>query len=65
MPAEIVPPAIPRTPTGKNLEVPVKRMLQGLSLEEAAALGAADDPDAALRSYDELARAGAAAGAGQ
>jgi len=65
VPAEIFAPAIPRTLTGKKLEVAVKRMLQGLSLEEPAAFGAADDPDAALRSYDQLARARAAVGAGQ
>jgi acetoacetyl-CoA synthetase len=55
-------PAIPRTLTGKKLEVPVKRILQGLPLDEAAALGAVDNPDA-LRWYHELALARAATGA--
>ncbi|MEZ5078670.1 MAG: acetoacetate--CoA ligase [Solirubrobacterales bacterium] len=47
VPDEIVAaPAVPRTRTGKKLEVPVKRILQGTPLEEAAALGAVEDPDA-------------------
>ena len=56
-------PAVPRTLTGKKLEVPVKRILQGLALEEAAAIGAVDQPDA-LRWYYELARTRASVGAG-
>jgi acetoacetyl-CoA synthetase len=43
-------PAVPRTPTGKKLEVPVKRLLQGHHLEDAVALGAVDDV-AALQWY--------------
>ena len=39
-------PAIPRTLTGKKLEVPVKRLLQGRPLEEAVATGAVDDIEA-------------------
>lgn len=40
-------PAVPRTLTGKKLEVPVKRLLQGRPLEEAAAAtGAVDNVDA-------------------
>jgi acetoacetyl-CoA synthetase len=39
-------PAVPRTLTGKKLEVPVKRLLQGRPLEEAAATGAVDNVDA-------------------
>ncbi len=35
---------IPHTRTGKKLEVPVKRLLQGAQLEEVADLGAVDDP---------------------
>jgi acetoacetyl-CoA synthetase len=36
-------PAVPRTLTGKKLEVPVKRLLQGEPLTEVAAPGAVDD----------------------
>jgi acetoacetyl-CoA synthetase len=47
VPDEIVPvPAIPRTLTGKKMEVPVKRLLQGRSLAEVAAPGAVADPHA-------------------
>jgi acetoacetyl-CoA synthetase len=42
----VVAPAIPRTLTGKKLEVPVKRILQGLKAEDAAALGSVDRPNA-------------------
>ena len=38
-------PAIPHTKTGKKLEVPIKRLLQGAALENAVDLGAVDDPD--------------------
>lgn len=45
-PDEIVQvPAIPRTLTGKKLEVPVKRILEGLAPEHAAAAGSVDRPD--------------------
>ncbi|MCG2621993.1 acetoacetate--CoA ligase [Arthrobacter sp. I2-34] len=37
--------AIPHTRTGKKLEVPVKRLLQGVALSEVADLGAVDDPE--------------------
>jgi len=37
-------PAIPRTLSGKKLEVPVKRILQGTPPDEAAARGALADP---------------------
>ena len=57
----LVAPAIPRTLTGKKLEVPVKRILQGLPVEQAAALGAIDVPDV-LRWYAELPMARHAAG---
>jgi acetoacetyl-CoA synthetase len=43
-------PAVPRTLTGKKLEVPVKRVLQGHRVEESVALGAIDDV-AALQWY--------------
>lgn len=36
---------VPRTLTGKKLEVPVKRLLQGETVEAAAAAGAVDRPD--------------------
>lgn len=36
--------AIPHTRTGKKLEVPVKRVLQGADPEAALSLGAVDDP---------------------
>jgi len=38
--------AIPRTLSGKKLEVPVKRILQGVPAEEAASRGALVDPTA-------------------
>ncbi len=36
---------LPRTLSGKKLEVPVKKILRGASIEEAAAKGALTDPD--------------------
>jgi acetoacetyl-CoA synthetase len=54
-------PTVPRTLTGKKLEVPVKRILQGIPVERAAALGAVDAPDA-LRWYAALPVARRAAG---
>ena len=39
-------PAIPRTLTGKKLEVPVKRILQGVAPDQAAAAGSVDHPEA-------------------
>ena len=42
----VVAPAIPRTLTGKKLEVPVKRILAGAAVEEVAASGAVDHPEA-------------------
>ena len=38
--------AIPHTATGKKLEVPIKRILQGVAVEKACNLGAVDDPSA-------------------
>jgi acetoacetyl-CoA synthetase len=35
-----------RTLSGKKLEIPVKQILQGVPVEQAAALGAVDRPDA-------------------
>ncbi len=37
--------ALPRTLSGKKLEVPVKKILQGASIEDAAAKGALANPD--------------------
>jgi acetoacetyl-CoA synthetase len=48
-------PAIPRTLSGKKLEVPVKRILQGVPADLAASRDALVDP-AALGPYEELAR---------
>jgi len=39
-------PAIPRTLTGKKLEVPVKRILQGVAAKDAAAADVIDHPEA-------------------
>jgi len=44
--AIIAVPAIPRTLTGKKMEVPVKRLLLGMPLAEVAAAGATADPSA-------------------
>lgn len=45
LPDEIVPVlGIPHTRTGKKLEVPVKRLLQGVPLAEVADPGSVDDP---------------------
>jgi acetoacetyl-CoA synthetase len=47
VPDEVVAvPVIPRTLTGKKLEVPIKRILQGVPPDEAAALGSVDRPEA-------------------
>jgi acetoacetyl-CoA synthetase len=47
VPDEIVTvPAVPRTLTGKKLELPVKRILQGVPVEQAAAAGAVSAPEA-------------------
>ena len=48
-------PAIPRTLSGKKLEVPVKRILSGTPADVAASRGALADPDA-LVAFEELAR---------
>lgn len=55
-PDEIVAvPAIPRTLSGKKLEVPVKRILMGTPAEDAASRGSLADP-AALDPFVALAR---------
>ena len=38
-------PVLPRTLSGKKLEVPVKKILRGASVEDVAAKGALTDPD--------------------
>jgi acetoacetyl-CoA synthetase len=48
-------PAIPRTLSGKKLEVPVKRILMGTPAEVAASRGALVEPDA-LVAFEALAR---------
>jgi len=46
VPDEIIEvPAIPHTLTGKRLEVPVKRLLQGFPLDRAVNPGVVDRPD--------------------
>jgi acetoacetyl-CoA synthetase len=47
--------AVPRTLSGKKLEVPVKRILTGTPAESAAARGALADPDA-LNPFQALAK---------
>lgn len=51
--------AIPHTKTGKKLEVPVKRLIQGASLADVADLGGVDDP-ALLEDYATFAASRAA-----
>jgi acetoacetyl-CoA synthetase len=49
-------PLIPRTLSGKKMEVPVKKLYQGVPLAKAANPGATTDPRA-LQHFEELARA--------
>jgi acetoacetyl-CoA synthetase len=51
----IAVPAVPHTLTGKRIEVPVKRLLQGAPAERAVNPGSVDDP-ALLAFYADLAR---------
>ncbi|WP_049573840.1 acetoacetate--CoA ligase [Streptomyces sp. SBT349] len=56
LPDEIIEiPGVPHTLTGKRLEVPVKRLLQGARLESAVNPGSVDDPEL-LRFFERLAR---------
>jgi acetoacetyl-CoA synthetase len=56
VPDEVIAvPAIPRSLTGKRLEVPVKRILQGIPAEEACGPGSLQDPQA-LDAFVSLAR---------
>ncbi|WP_344065770.1 acetoacetate--CoA ligase [Microbacterium pumilum] len=52
----IVMRGIPHTRTGKKLEVPVKRLIQGADLADVADLGAVDDP-ALMEEYAAFAAA--------
>jgi len=54
--------ALPHTMTGKRMEVPVKRLLQGVPLEQAVNPSAVDDPGT-LDQFVALAREGRAPGA--
>ena len=57
VPDEVIAvPAIPRTLSGKKMEVPVKRLFQGVPLSAAANVGATADASALLR-FEEIARA--------
>ena len=47
-------PAVPHTVTGKKLEVPIKRIMQGVAVDQACNLGAVDDP-AAVAWFADLA----------
>ena len=44
--AIVAAPAVPKTLTGKKLELPVKRILQGMPLERVASRDGVSDPDA-------------------
>ena len=47
VPDEVIKvPTIPRTLTGKKLEIPVKHILQGMPSDQAAATGSVDHPEA-------------------
>jgi acetoacetyl-CoA synthetase len=57
VPDEVIAvPAIPRTLSGKKMEVPVKKLFQGTALDRAANIGATADPRA-LQHFEELAKA--------
>jgi acetoacetyl-CoA synthetase len=56
VPDEIIAvPGVPHTRTGKRLEVPLKRLFQGVDPAKALNVGAVDDP-AAVEPYVRLAR---------
>ncbi|WP_030757123.1 acetoacetate--CoA ligase [Streptomyces sp. NRRL F-5135] len=56
VPDEIIEvPGIPHTLTGKRIEVPVKRLLQGAALDQAVSAGSVDNVEL-LRFYEKLAR---------
>ncbi len=64
VPDEVVAvPAVPHTATGKKLEVPLKRIAQGVPVERALNLGSVDDPVAVQWFVEHLgARAAARSG---
>ncbi|WP_275560461.1 acetoacetate--CoA ligase [Streptomyces sp. 5-6(2022)] len=63
VPDEVIQvPGVPHTLTGKRIEVPVKRLLQGTSLDKAVNPGSVDDVEL-LRYYERLARERGGAGA--
>ncbi|WP_406509526.1 acetoacetate--CoA ligase [Streptomyces sp. NBC_00212] len=56
VPDEIIEaPGVPHTLTGKRIEVPVKRLLQGTALDKAVNPGSVDNLDL-LRFYEDVAR---------
>jgi acetoacetyl-CoA synthetase len=64
VPDEVIAvPGVPHTLTGKRIEVPVKRLLQGTPLAKAVNPGSVDDLGL-LRFFERLARDRAAAGDG-
>ncbi|SFD08549.1 acetoacetate--CoA ligase [Streptomyces aidingensis] len=63
VPDEVIEiPGVPHTLTGKRIEVPVKRIFQGVPLEKAVNPGSVDDPGL-LAHFARLAAARAARGA--
>lgn len=52
----IVMRGIPHTKTGKKLEVPIKRLIQGAALDDVVDLGSVDDPSL-LQEYADFASA--------
>lgn len=60
----IAAPAVPRTLTGKKLEVPLKRLVQGEPAEGVVNLGAVDKPDAVAWYVEFAARRAAEASGG-
>ncbi|MFD4996943.1 acetoacetate--CoA ligase [Streptomyces buecherae] len=56
VPDEVIEvPAVPHTLTGKRIEVPVKRLLQGVALDKAVNAGSVDNIEL-LHFYERLAR---------
>ena len=60
MPDEIIVPGVPHTRTGKRLEVPLKRLFQGVDSARAVNPGAVDDASL-VEHYVRLAKDRAAA----
>ena len=57
VPSDMIPVAeVPRTLSGKVLELPVKRILMGTPAEKAAARDSLANPEASTRSWTSLAR---------